>query len=284
MRFLGTCAADGMPDPFCDCPICQDARKDPAHARLRSMFQLDERNIIDCGPDFNAACMKYGVDMMQLKNIFITHTHEDHCCFSNIGLLSMSVTRSGVPVDVYLSEEGCEMLLKLREVLGDTFRYFDAAGALDKGLARLHGVKAFEPFLVDGYKVMAVETTHRVSERENAVNYLFEKEGRKLLYACDTGYYPPRSLEALRGARIDTLVMECTWGSRTGTGTGSHLDCETFLEMLQAFREHEVIGPDTAIYATHINHKHTLDHDGMQAWFDANSPQKVTVAWDGLSI
>ena len=284
MRFLGPCAADGMPDPLCDCPICQDARANPAHARFRSMFQLDERNIIDCSPDFNAACMKFGVDMMKLRNIFITHTHEDHCCFSNIGLLSMSMTRKDVPVDVYLSEAGYEMLMKLREVLGDTFRYFDACGALDKGLARLHAVKTFQPFQVDGYQVMAVETTHRVSEKETAVNYLFEKDGRKLLYACDTGYYPSQSLEALRGARIDALVMESTWGDRTDTSTASHLNCEAFLKMLELFREYEVIRPDTAVYATHINHKHSLDHDGMQAWYDANSRQKVTVAWDGLTI
>ena len=170
MRFLGTCAADGMPDPFCDCPICQDARANPAHRRLRSMFLLDRKNLIDCSPDFNAACSIFGEDMMDLRNIFITHTHEDHCCFSNIGLLSMSVTRKNVPVDVYLSEGGYEMLMKLREVLGDAYRYFDAAGALDKGLARLHPVKTYEPFEVDGYKIMAVETTHRVSERETAIN------------------------------------------------------------------------------------------------------------------
>ena len=284
MRFLGTCAADGMPDPFCDCPICQDARANPAHRRLRSMFLLDRKNLIDCSPDFNAACSIFGEDMMDLRNIFITHTHEDHCCFSNIGLLSMSMTRKNVPVDVYLSEGGYEMLMKLREVLGDTYRYFDAAGALDKGLARLHPVKTYEPFEVDGYKIMAVETTHRVSERETAINYLFEKDGKKLLYACDTGIYPARSVEALRGAKIDVLVMESTWGNRTDTSTASHLNCVAFLEMLEVFRQNEIIRPDTAIYATHINHKHDLDHDAMQAWFDDNSRQKVTVAWDGLSV
>lgn len=284
MRFLGTCAADGMPDPFCDCPICQDARANTAHGRFRSMFQVDDRNLIDCGPDFNATCMKFGVDMMELRNIFITHTHEDHCCFSNIGLLSMSMTRKETPVDVYLSEAGYETLMKLREILGDTFSYFDACRALDKGLARLHAVKTFRPFEVDGYKVMAVETTHRVSDRETAVNYLFEKDGRKFLYACDTGYYPPQTLEALRGARIDALILESTWGDRTDTSTASHMNCYAFLDMLEIFREHDIIRPDTAIYATHINHKHSLDHDRLQAWYDAHSARKVTVAWDGLSI
>ena len=41
MRFLGTGAADMLPDPFCDCPLCRDAREHPEHVRLRSHFLLD---------------------------------------------------------------------------------------------------------------------------------------------------------------------------------------------------------------------------------------------------
>lgn len=284
MRFLGTCAADGMPDPFCDCPICQDARKNPAHVRMRSSFLLDEKNLVDCGPDFNASCAKFGLDLTPLENIFITHTHDDHMCFSNSGLLSMSVTRNKVPVDVFLSEAGYDLIMRLRAALGDAFGNFDAVNCLDKGLIRLHPVKTFVPFERGGYKIMAVETTHRASKWETAINYLFEKDGKKLLYACDTGYYPPQSLEALRGAQIDILVMESTWGSRTDTSTASHLNCEAFVKMLEIFLAEGIIRPDTAVYATHINHKHTLNHDGMQAWYDANSPMKVTVAFDGLEI
>ena len=62
------------------------------------------------------------------------------------------------------------------------------------------------------------------------------------------------------------------------------MNCYAFLDMLEIFREHDIIRPDPAIYATHINHKHSLDHDRLQAWYDAHSARKVTVAWDGLSI
>lgn len=284
MQFLGTCAADGMPNPFCSCQLCQDARKDPRHQRFRSMFLLDEKNLIDCGPDLNAACMKAGVDLSPLENIFITHTHEDHFCTSNSGLLHMSVTRNTVPIDVFLSEAGYEMTVKLRGVLGKEFGYFDAAGDLDKGLVRLHPVKTGEYFERGGYRILAVDTTHRVSEKETAINYLFEKDGYKLLYACDTGFYPPQSIEMLRGSQIDVLVMESTWGSRTDKNTTSHLNCEAFLVMLDRLLEARIIRPDTKIYATHINHKHDLTHDKMQAWYNAHAKMPVVVAHDGLVI
>ena len=48
--------------------------------------------------------MRHGVDVTGLKNIFLTHTHEDHFCPSNAGLLSMSRTRQDMPIDLYLSE------------------------------------------------------------------------------------------------------------------------------------------------------------------------------------
>ena len=66
--------------------------------------------------------------------------------------------------------------------------------------------------------------------------------------------------------------------------TASHLNCVAFVEQLRHFLREGIIRPDTAVYATHINHKHSFDHDALQTWFDANSPLKVTVARDGLAI
>lgn len=284
MQFLGTCAADGMPNPLCSCKICQDARKNPRHQRFRSMFLVDEKNLIDCGPDFNASCMKFNLDLSTLENVFITHTHEDHFCTSNSGLLHMSASRNTVPLDIYLSEGGYKMTLELREAMGSKFTYFDAVGDFDKGIVRLHPVKIGEYFEKGGYRIMAVETTHRVSQWERAINYLFEKDGQKLLYACDTGYYTPESIELLRGKQVDTLVMECTWGNRTDRSTSSHLNCEAFLDMLDILLDAQIIHSDTKIFATHINHKHDLNHTELQAWFDQHSKLPVVVAYDGLIV
>lgn len=284
MLFLGTAAADALPGPFCSCRICEDARRHPEKMRMRSMFLLDKKNLIDCGPDFNAACMKQRLNLSALENIFITHTHEDHFCASNSGLLHMSRTRGTVPVDVFLSEAAYETIARVRNMLGEEFGYLDAVSDFDNRLIRLHPVQTGVPFLRGGYRVMAVQTTHRVSEMETAINYLFERDEKKLLYACDTGYYPPETMEALSGSRIDTLVLECTWGSRTDRSTTSHMNCEAFLIMLDALLSAAIIRPDTRIYATHINHKHAFVHEELQAWFDAHANMPVTVAYDGLTI
>jgi phosphoribosyl 1,2-cyclic phosphate phosphodiesterase len=54
--------------------------------------------------------------------------------------------------------------------------------------------------------------------------------------------------------------------------------------MLDILLEAQIIRPDTRIFATHINHKHDLNHTELQAWFDQHSRLPVVVAYDGLTI
>lgn len=284
MQFLGTAAADVLPGPLCDCAICNDARKDPARGRLRSSFLLDERNLIDCGPDFAAAIMRHGLNAKDLRNIFITHTHEDHFEPSNAGLIKFSKTRPTEPVDVYLSWMAYDSTMKQYELLKDAFPGKDSIEALNKGLVRLHSLKAGERYRVDGYEVMPVNTTHQPSKTETAYNYLFQKDGRSLLYACDTGYYLPEALEMLENVKLDILIMEGTWGNRTDRPTTAHMNAFSFVDQLHIFMDRSIIRDDTRIYCTHINHKHDLNHEQYQAWFREHTDLDVTVAYDGLKI
>ena len=285
MQFLGTGAADGIPSPFCNCDICMDAREHPQHNRLRSMFLIDQNNLIDCGPDLVAACMKLRLDLSALKRVFITHTHEDHFYAENAGALHMSRTRNGVPLDIYLSEAGFDKLIQMRKILGEKYGYLDSVRDYDAGLVSLHAIKVNEPFLCDGYRIMAVGTTHHVSPEETAINYLFERtDGQKFLYASDTGFYPPKTLAVLGGSQVDVLILEATFGSRKDNDTRSHLNGSAFLVMLDILLAERIIHPNTRVFATHINHKHAFTHRTLQEWFYQNASMNVTVAYDGLKI
>jgi len=284
MKFLGTGAAEMLPDPFCDCPLCRDARENPAHVRLRSLLLLDEEDLIDFGPDLGAACAKYAIDLTGLQRVFVTHTHQDHFCFANAGLLHMSRTRTQ-PLDIYLSEgalKGLEAVYTPGESLNAGMG--KAARHVSDHI-RFHKVPSGVPFRAGAYTVTAVDTTHRVSEYECAVNYLLVHDsGKKFLYACDTGYYPPESLAVLQGQQIDLLVMDATYGSNRESNTASHLNAWAFRDMLGIFLDQEIIRPDTQVFASHINHKHTFTHEAYQRWFDDNAPIPVTVARDGLEV
>ncbi len=282
MRVLGTGAADMLPAPFCDCPLCRAAREPPEHVRLRSHFLLDPESLIDFGPDLGASCARDRIDLTGLARVFVTHTHQDHFCFANAGLLQMSRTRKG-PLDVYLSEGALKGLEAVYIPGGELNAGMGKAAAHVRDRIRFHSVRAGEPFRAGPYTVTAVDTTHRVSELECAVNYLFVHDsGKKLLYACDTGYYQEAALATLEDAQIDVLVMEATFGSNRENDTASHLNAWAFRDMLDIFLKRGIIRPDTRVFASHINHKHTFTHELYQAWFHENAPIPVTVARDGL--
>lgn len=278
MRFLGTGAADMIPSPFCECPVCRDARRG-GHTRLRSHFLLDAENLIDFGPDLGASAMKYGLSLSSVQNVFITHTHEDHFALSNMDLLRMG---GKTQLDMYMSEAALDALCYAQTHMGLLYR--DAFKGIEDGRVRLHAVKAGEPFMAGGYEVTAVDTTHHASAKETAVNYRFVKEGLSLLYACDTGMYLPRSLEILQGSRLDVLIMEGTWGGRQDKPATSHLNAYAFLEQLETFKKYDIIKEDTDIYCSHINHRHDWSHEAYQKWFKEHTDFSVTVAEDGLII
>lgn len=274
MQFLGTAAADVIPNPFCRCPICEDARQNPEHRRLRSCFLLDEETLLDFGPDLAAVTSLHTIPLDQVRRIFITHTHEDHFCPSNFGLIEMSRTFEH-PIELYLSEAG-------HDALQDTFN--DIRGQLRTGLT-VYPLKVGEPVEVGHGTVVPIPTNHRVSTSEIAVNYLFIHEQQRFLYATDTGLYGPEALALLETyGPIDILVMEATFGSAPLSRESGHLNGEHFVEQLQTLLDRGSLRPASRVFAMHINHKHAWNHPAYQAWFDEHAPLKVIVAQDGLCI
>lgn len=278
MRFLGTGAADMIPSPFCNCPVCRDGREDRRFNRMRSLFLLDEENLIDFGPDLGASAMKYGLNLSGIKNVFVTHTHEDHFALSNFDLLRMGKKEH---LDIYMSVPAYKTIMEAKGYVGDRF-YRDDFRAVEEGRVTLHPVEVGKQYSIGGYDVLAVNTTHKASDRETAINYRFVKDGHSLLYACDTGMYLQESLELLRGSELDVLVLEGTWGGRQDKPTDSHLNAYAFVKQLEIFREYGIIDKDTDIYCTHINHRHDWSHERYQGWFRENTDYHVTVAYDGL--
>lgn len=286
MLFLGTGAADVIPNPFCRCKVCRDARAHPEKSRLRSMLLLDEKTMIDFGPDLAAAAIRENLDLSELERVFITHTHQDHLCLSNAGLVHMSSTRKNHPLEIYLSENAYQSVEALYRPIAGVDLGLDEVAAYKRNEISFHPVKIGEEFMCGNYRVLAVETTHRTSEFENGVNYLFENcDGRKLLYACDTGIYPEKTTSMLKGSKVDILILDATWGSdEVEVNIHTHLNAKAFLQMLELLLENEIIRRDTCVYANHINHKHDFTHEEYQRWFDINSEIPVVVAYDGLKF
>src|ERR1700753_1776224 len=73
VEFLGTAAAWPIPRVGCSCPMCTS--DDPRDARLRSSILVENRIMVDAGPDAYAQLRRAGVVP---EAIVLTHIHHDH--------------------------------------------------------------------------------------------------------------------------------------------------------------------------------------------------------------
>lgn len=79
VRFLGTSARYPLPRWGCDCPQCGYARSDPKGVRSRPSILVDERVLVDPGPDiYRQLATLSPNELSAICDIVITHPHADH--------------------------------------------------------------------------------------------------------------------------------------------------------------------------------------------------------------
>lgn len=285
MIFLGTGASEAIPNPFCECEVCRKAlaSDDPREKRGRSAFSIDEQNLIDFGPDVISAAGRFGLSMAHLRNLFYTHFHSDHCDFVNWENPRMSVTPPPY-VRVYLSEAALVGLKDFRDLVL-SYPSKDYARDIRFYQERLEfiPVRLYEPFSVDNMTVSAVRGNHSGRfVNEIVLNYLFERNGKRFLYATDTGPYCEENYEFLKGKELNLLIAECSFGKCAPEE--KHLTCETVRQMADRFRRDGVITEKTQIYLTHIGHKGGLNHVELQQTMKNLVGPQIDVAYDGLRL
>lgn len=286
MLFLGTGAAELYPNPYCNCEFCESLRQSGEAPRKRSSLLLDAHTLVDLGPDALAAAQMYNARLYDVDHLFLTHSHEDHLCITNLEVLSMTPQRNEKPLHVYLSEPAHVFLTRYMQALRGVYAQGETGleTLVKRGVIELHSFPSYVPVRVDGMEVFAIESNHTAhGPNEHALNYVFSREGKKLLYAADTGLYSEANLRTLAGMGIQTLVMEGTFGDvPVNPETATHLNAEHFVLQLQRLLDCGALAQDACVYMTHINQVQHLCHAAYQAYMDEHSPIPVVVASDGL--
>jgi len=183
----------------------------------------------------------------------VTHTHADH--FNLPALLEKNdATRTNAkPLAIALSASAQEYIegtiAHLALSSGNTSRI--------KKLIELQPLDYFKEYEIGGFSVRTVKANHTAhGVDEYAINYLINlHNGRLLLYACDTGYYSEETWEYLKGSRVDTLILECTYAGRTDQAEfpRDHLDLLSYAKMLKRMSDIGFIDDRSTVYANHIN-------------------------------
>lgn len=79
IHFLGTAAFEGIPSLFCQCDTCKQARElKGKNIRSRTSVIIDNVLKVDFPPDTLYHSHRYGLDMNQIQDLLVTHSHSDH--------------------------------------------------------------------------------------------------------------------------------------------------------------------------------------------------------------
>lgn len=203
---LGTGSADGWPNPWCRCASCT-AEREAGRVRGSTAALVDGVLLVDCGPDVGRAADRAGASLAEVRTLLLTHAHPDHLA------PEVLLARSWARADGVLRVLGPESAIHACR---------DWVGPNDP--VRLEVVRAGDVVEADGYVVRALASAHDdgadALTRDALLYDVTAPDGRRLLHACDTGPLPPATVDALRGAALDVLLVEETFGHKVDHGTG----------------------------------------------------------------
>ena len=230
---LGTGAADGMPNPFCRCGTCTDHRQ-RGELRTPTSVLIDERLLIDPGPEAPRQVSRYGRDLTGLVAVLAGHAHTDHL---DPALLMHRSWVTQEPLQV----------VGPAPVVARSRQWLDG----DQTAIGFTTVTAGETVDVAGYRVSVLAANHEAFGE--ACCYLIDDGTSTVLYATDTGLLPESTFAALAGKRVDLVLLEETFGPRKDKGD-RHLHLGTFAATLERLRELGTITEGTRVVAIHLAH------------------------------
>lgn len=263
IQLLGTGAADGVPPLFTANRLGDRSfGPDSKDYRSRAAALIDGCLKIDLGPDTMAQNQRFRIDPMLWDAIIFTHSHEDHFTASEIQYALYPFNEKEYPNFTIYSNPTVKMLIESR--------YPDWPLELIK-------TNLYETISIGDYLMTPVRAKH--AEPEECQNLIFEKDGKKIGYMTDTGYWPEPTWEYLDGLKFDAMVIECTDGL-VDSGYDGHLALCELVDVLERLHKIGTVDTSTPIFTTHHSHLGG-SHEELT---EAMKPLGVAPGYDGLEI
>ncbi len=224
IHVLGSGASDGWPNPWCACASCTAAHAQGV-VRAQSSALIDGRVLVDLGPASTQAAVRQGVSLAGVTVALVTHRHADH------HFPQAWVWRA------WAEGTGRLQVLAPPQVLADA-SFDPQVTAYEARPGDVHDL--------DGYCVRVLDAEHP----DDAVLYdVTGPDGGRLLYATDTGVLPEATVQAVRDAAFDVVLLELA-----GTPIPSHLTLNTWPAQIARLTDVGAITSATQVLATHVGH------------------------------
>ena len=270
IQILGTAAAEGWPAIFCNCEACQKARQlGGKNIRTRSSTLIDDQMLIDFSADTYSNALRFGLDLSSVHTLLVTHDHEDHLYADDLGMRYTWFSHLSKDMPPILTVWG-------NDRVGFQVARAIAPYAADERRVAFRRIVPFRTEEAGGYRFTALTALHDRSQQ--CYLYLVEDAaGKTMLYGHDTGLFVPETMEALKGKRLDFVMLDCTDGDEA-EGTNHMGFCDD-VTMRDRLREIGCVDDRTRLVITHFSHNGHLLHHELEA---LAHPEGFDVAYDGV--
>jgi len=269
---LGSAAAEGFPGVWCSCETCRKAKalggKD---LRMRTCYLVDEDTFVDFGPDVYPQILKFGIDMLKVRRIVFTHSHDDHMNPAELRWRQGGGRFCAVetPIDVV----GTGALLKeLIKGCVDVHAY--GPEALKLNFLESTDGKWLTSGDVEIFSIPAVHATGIKAQCQVL------RRGGKTLFVChDTGFLTEEAWKMLEGIRMDAVIIDGTFGVRDFAG--SHMGGKYVVETRDRLVAMGCLAKDGLAVVNHFTHNGKVLHADLCAYFE---PKGFQVGYDGMVL
>ena len=235
VQLLGTAAADGWPNPFCECPSCESLRLDGV-IRAQSSALIDDLLLLECGPDLPRSAERHHVLLNEIEHLIVTHGHWDHC--SGIPLIIRQWAKVNAPLNVIAPP------MALRSL-----QHWVSS---DNQIEWIEAVP-FRPIALGDYVVVPLLANHEAFG-ESGILPLVTDGDAFVLWATDTGPLPDETIHALSSHPLDLIFLDQTWGNIMGPHS-DHLNLNSFGEAIKQMKSCGAITDKTHIAPIHMSHR-----------------------------
>lgn len=252
IMFLGTCACDYSPKLN-----TEFADRFDVDARRSSCILMNGHFLIDCGFHALDSLRIAEVELSDVTDIFISHLHSDHFNPQHVEKIAAAKSR---PLRLWVAKE---------------------ADLPDLQNVEVRRMSRFEPYVVgDGLTVTGLSANH--NPKAFPQHFLFEREGKKFLYACDGAWMMTETFNYLKNAELDLVVLDATCGDDEGDyRMAEHNSIPMIRLMMPSFRTVGLIQDETKIYLSHLA---PSLHKPHAETVQLVRPDGLELAYDGLRV
>lgn len=230
--------------------------------RCCSMW-IDGDVVVDLSMQSFDYATKLGMDTSAITDIFLSHTHRDHYCKET--LLAYAAAAKQKVRFWYHADSAARIGLNEEEA----------------AMLELHPVEVGDSIETAGMRVVALRANHLTPGGGQPLHFIFERNGQRLFYGCDGGWFCADTWEYMRkNGNLDIMILEATVGDEPGNfRIGTHNTVPMLRLLLAAIAENAILREGGTLIADHIGG--TIHSEKMLPLLEELG---MIEAYDGLTI